>query len=52
MLNTIYFLLNLYLTFSRNYLKNYDIRIKRIFIRIINVVNIIENYFIMLKIIK
>ena len=46
----IYFLLNLYLTLKRNYQKNCEARIKRTFIFIIKIINVIEDYFIMFKI--
>ena len=46
----IYFSSNLYLTSSLNYFKNYKIYIKYIFMRIIDIVKIINNYLIISKI--
>ena len=50
--NIIYFLLNLYLTLKRNYQKNYEARIRRTFIFIIKIINVIEDCFMIFKIIK
>ena len=49
---TIYFLFNLYFILKRNYRKNCETRIKRTFIFIIKIINVIEDYFIIFKIIE
>ena len=43
-----YFLLNLYLTFNLNCRKNCEARISLIFIRIVEIMKIINDYFIIL----